>query len=60
MALDDPNEEAVLARIANASFTSLLWGTYRPNLYFGTRTRSTEAVLTGLMWHGISDLQGFS
>jgi hypothetical protein len=37
----------------------LFWGTYRPNLYFGTRTRSAESVLTGLLWHGVGDLTGF-
>jgi hypothetical protein len=38
---------------ANAN-ASLFWGTYRPNIYFGTRTRSAETLLTGLMWHGLS------
>lgn len=36
---------------------SLFWGTYRPNLYFGTRTRTPETLLTGLMWFGLKDLQ---
>ncbi len=27
-------------------------GTWRPNLYFGTRTRSPQPLLTGLMWFG--------
>lgn len=29
---------------------SLYWGTYRPNLYFGTSTRSPLNLMTGLMW----------
>jgi hypothetical protein len=29
---------------------SLYWGTYRPNLYFGTGTRSPNSLKTGLMW----------
>eukprot|EP00741_Cyanophora_paradoxa_P010634 tig00020537_g10278.t1 len=29
---------------------SLLWGSYRPNLYFGLRTRHPESLLAGLMW----------
>jgi mannosyl-oligosaccharide glucosidase len=33
----------------------MLWGTYRPNLYFGTRTRSPETLLTGIMWFGLTD-----
>jgi hypothetical protein len=29
-----------------------LWGTYRPHLFFGMRTRvDTDATLTGLMWY---------
>ncbi|XP_059326957.1 mannosyl-oligosaccharide glucosidase [Ammospiza nelsoni] len=30
------------------------WGTYRPHVYFGMKTRSPRAVVTGLMWlqHG--------
>ncbi|KAJ3197352.1 Processing alpha glucosidase I [Irineochytrium annulatum] len=42
-----------------AANESLFWGTYRPNLYFGTRTRSVDPVLTGLMWHGVADYAGF-
>eukprot|EP00743_Colponemidia_sp_Colp-15_P006389 GILK01006877.1.p1 GENE.GILK01006877.1~~GILK01006877.1.p1 ORF type:complete len:903 (-),score=184.13 GILK01006877.1:173-2881(-) len=30
---------------------SLLWGTYRPNLYYGLRTRTPKTVLTGLVWY---------
>lgn len=26
------------------------WGTYRPGVYFGTRTRHPTSLLTGLMW----------
>ncbi len=30
----------------------LLWGTYRPQLYFGLRTRSgTDSILFGMMWY---------
>ncbi len=39
-----------------ASNQSLLWGTYRPNLYFGTRPRLPESLLTGLMWFGFEDI----
>eukprot|EP00667_Euglena_gracilis_P003579 EG_transcript_3588 len=31
--------------------SSMLWGTYRPHLYFGMRTRTAAGVLTGIMWH---------
>jgi mannosyl-oligosaccharide glucosidase len=37
---------------------SLYWGTYRPNLYFGTRTRAADTnLLTGLIWFGAKDLE---
>lgn len=49
----------VLPVTAGASNSSLLWGTYRPNLYFGTRPRIPESVMTGLMWFDASDFQGF-
>lgn len=36
-----------------------LWGTYRPNLYFGTRTRTPESFLTGLLWFGTLDTESW-
>ncbi|ORX74749.1 glycoside hydrolase, partial [Linderina pennispora] len=35
--------------------SSLLWGTYRPNIYFGTRPRVPNTLMTGLMWFGMDD-----
>ncbi|KAJ1965824.1 Processing alpha glucosidase I [Dipsacomyces acuminosporus] len=35
--------------------SELLWGTYRPNLYFGTRPRLPGSLLSGLMWFGLDD-----
>ena len=29
---------------------SLLWGPYRPNLYFGVRPRIPKSLTTGLLW----------
>ncbi|XP_075049758.1 mannosyl-oligosaccharide glucosidase [Mixophyes fleayi] len=29
---------------------SLFWGSYRPQVYFGMKTRSPRSVVTGLMW----------
>ena len=51
---------AALASILpiTASNSSLLWGTYRPNLYFGTRPRLPESVMTGLMWFDAANIQG--
>ncbi|KAJ3411945.1 Processing alpha glucosidase I [Chytridiales sp. JEL 0842] len=57
---------AVFSQVANAALdegvvansnASLFWGTYRPNLYLGTRTRSAETLLTGLMWHGLAQYE---
>eukprot|EP00904_Undaria_pinnatifida_P001887 jgi/Undpi1/1169/HiC_scaffold_10.g04631.m1 len=32
---------------------SMLWGTYRPGVYFGFKTRTFPVAITGgLMWHG--------
>ena len=35
------------ARLSNES---LLWGPYRPNLYFGVRPRIPKSLTTGLLW----------
>ena len=32
---------------------SLLWGPYKPNLYFGVRPRMPKGLWTGLMWSKI-------
>lgn len=49
----------LLTASSGASNSSLLWGTYRPNLYFGTRPRIPESVMTGLMWFDANQFQGF-
>lgn len=36
---------------------SLLWGPYRPNLYFGVRPRVPKSLLTGLMWTNADDFK---
>lgn len=47
-----------LSRVhAQAQNESLFWGTYRPNLYFGTRTRSETNFMTGLMWFGAKSFE---
>lgn len=35
---------------AKASNQSLLWGPYKPNLYFGVRPRVPNSLFAGLMW----------
>ncbi|PON82830.1 Glycoside hydrolase [Trema orientale] len=34
---------------------SLYWGTYRPHVYLGVRTRTPRSLVAGLMWIGIKD-----
>ncbi|KAK5829595.1 glycoside hydrolase [Linnemannia elongata] len=50
------NDPATVAAAAQNS--SLLWGIYRPNLYFGTRARLPDTLMTGLMWFGTQDFSG--
>ncbi|XP_004065937.1 mannosyl-oligosaccharide glucosidase [Oryzias latipes] len=43
-------------RVLNASSTSAkasperFWGSYRPQVYFGMKTRSPKSIVTGMMW----------
>lgn len=48
---------------AQSSFTkasndSLLWGAYRPNLYFGIRPRIPKSIMTGLAWARVDSVIG--
>ncbi|KAJ7694121.1 glycoside hydrolase family 63 protein [Mycena rosella] len=45
---------------ANQFNDTLLWGPYRPNLYFGLRPRIPQSLMTGLMWFGTQDYQSIS
>ena len=50
--LSSAQEEAILSKSAN---DSLLWGPYRPNLYFGVRPRIPKSLSTGLLWGRVED-----
>ncbi|KAH8107152.1 glycoside hydrolase [Cristinia sonorae] len=39
----------------NNGSDTLVWGAYRPNLYFGLRPRIKQSLMTGLMWFGVQD-----
>lgn len=39
---------------------TLLWGAYRPGLYFGLRPRIPQSLMTGLIWFGTQDFQAFT
>ena len=45
---------SALSAFPAAHNASLLWGSYRPAVYFGLRTRSFPAAVFGLFWHGAS------
>lgn len=40
---------------AKANNGSLLWGPYKPNLYFGVRPRLPDSFFAGLMWAKVDD-----
>ncbi|EAW08719.1 mannosyl-oligosaccharide glucosidase [Aspergillus clavatus NRRL 1] len=40
---------------AKANNDSLLWGPYKPNLYFGVRPRIPNSLSAGLMWAKVDD-----
>ncbi|KAF8968399.1 glycoside hydrolase [Flammula alnicola] len=46
-----------LAVLSQSTNDTLLWGAYRPNLYFGLRPRIPQSLMTGLMWFGTQDYQ---
>ncbi|OCK78107.1 glycoside hydrolase family 63 protein [Lepidopterella palustris CBS 459.81] len=48
---------AAVREIEKASNDSLLWGPYRPNLYFGVRPRIPKSLMTGLLWARVEDFQ---
>ncbi|KAL2039100.1 hypothetical protein N7G274_008149 [Stereocaulon virgatum] len=57
LALAEAAQE-MLAENARRSNDSLLWGPYRPNLYFGVRPRIPKSLMTGLMWAKVDSFQG--
>ncbi|KAI9934044.1 Processing alpha glucosidase I [Aspergillus wentii] len=40
---------------ARANNESLLWGPYKPNLYFGVRPRISNSLFSGLLWAKVDD-----
>lgn len=48
-----------LAQSSNVS-ESLLWGAYRPNLYFGLRPQLPQSLMTGMLWFGTHDYQSLT
>ena len=52
-----PFANAQIAEIEKASNDSLLWGPYKPNLYFGVRPRIPKSLTGGLLWTRVEDYQ---
>ncbi|KPV71697.1 glycoside hydrolase family 63 protein, partial [Rhodotorula graminis WP1] len=56
----EPPDTTAFASSLDSANSSLLWGTYRPGLYFGLRPRLPSTLMTGLMWFGVGDYQSYS
>ena len=55
--LGEETAQQVLSENAKVSNESLLWGPYRPNLYFGVRPRIPKSLMTGLIWAKVDNFQ---
>ena len=55
--LGEDTAQRVLSENAKVSNESLLWGPYRPNLYFGIRPRIPKSLMTGLIWAKVDNFQ---
>jgi mannosyl-oligosaccharide glucosidase len=55
----DEGELILHSEIGRQNNQSLLWGPYRPNLYFGVRPRIPKSLMTGLMWGKVETYTDF-
>lgn len=52
------DDSAILSQEhARETNQSLLWGTYRPNVYFGVKPRIPNSLMGGLMWSKVDNYQ---
>lgn len=51
------HDQAILSETPGRSNETLLWGPYRPNLYFGVRPRIPKSLTTGLLWAKVDSFQ---
>ncbi|KAJ1328984.1 mannosyl-oligosaccharide glucosidase [Microdochium nivale] len=49
-AVNAQDESILSSEYGRQNNQSLLWGPYRPNLYFGVRPRIPESIMAALMW----------
>ncbi|KAN0061667.1 Processing alpha glucosidase I [Thecaphora frezii] len=47
-----------VSAVRKEAYASMLWGSYRPQIYFGLRPKLPETLLTGLAWFGVNDYSG--
>ena len=50
--------QEIIADNARQSSDSLLWGPYKPNLYFGVRPRIPKSLTAGLIWAKVDNFTG--
>lgn len=55
--LTSVNALDALTENARLSNDSLVWGPYRPNLYFGVRPRIPKSLTTGLLWAKVDNFE---
>ena len=53
----DNDASILIDEIGRTSNQSLLWGPYRPNLYFGVRPRIPKSLKAGLLWAKVDNYQ---
>lgn len=53
----DDGQSILTTEIGRQNNQSLLWGPYKPNLYFGVRPRLPNGLWTGLMWGGVNTFE---
>ncbi len=56
-AADTDDASILINEIGRESNQSLLWGPYRPNLYFGIRPRIPKSFMGGLLWAKVDNYQ---
>ncbi|RPB25421.1 mannosyl-oligosaccharide glucosidase [Terfezia boudieri ATCC MYA-4762] len=47
----------LIAQTQRLNNQTLLWGPYRPQVYFGIKPRLPDSFIGGLMWAGVNDYQ---
>jgi mannosyl-oligosaccharide glucosidase len=47
----------LIAEVGRQNNESLLWGPYKPNLYFGVQPRIPKSLMAGLMWGRVDNFQ---